>query len=97
MQVKRANRGEVAAGVVTRQDFPGPGVVAGTDPLFPCCADGGRQVQRTDPGMVQFQIAPEHFAEQTGEASQGGVVNCLLTFAQVVDEQVSDRLRFDVV
>ena len=43
---------------------------------------------RVDARMVGFQVCPEQFAEQVGEALQRGEVHRRLAFAQVVDQHV---------
>ena len=47
--------------------------------------------------MVELEVAPEQRAERVGELVQGGVVDGGLAFAQVVHQQVPDRLAGDGV
>lgn len=56
-----------------------------------------RQLQGLDAGMVGLQVRPELAAEVVGQRLQAGVVQRRLTFAQVVDQQVTDRAAHDLV
>jgi hypothetical protein len=49
--------------------------------LFPCGGDVAGQLQGVDAGLMGFQVGPEQFAEQVGEALQGGEVGRRLAFA----------------
>jgi hypothetical protein len=41
--------------------------------------------------VVVFQVGPEQFAQGGAKSLQGHVVDRGLTFAQVVDQQISNR------
>ena len=47
--------------------------------------------------MVGLQVGPEQFAEQVGEALQGGEVHRRLALAQVVDQHIPHRSAGDLV
>jgi hypothetical protein len=69
----------------------------GQDPLFPGGGDLGREVERVDPGMVDFQVAPEQAAQSEGQGAQRGVVERWLALQQIGGEQVTDRIAGDGV